>query len=177
MVCAHRLRDWQRAISRRGRPFADLGILCRIPLEPMLAHILAQVVDTTDLRSSRSGGATVPAAAHRLRQCRRAMTHRGGLFADFRTRTSTCTRCMHSRMQLSSLHLNGGADSPGLLSMNLIGGQFRMNVEHSAAPRACTDTITLFHARNLNPRHSGDEETLRGVAVRKTVAHVKAGSI
>ncbi len=56
-------------------------------------------------------------------------------------------------MQLSSLHLNDGADSPGLLSMNLIGGQFRMNVEHSATPRACTDTIVqLYFMQGISTR-------------------------
>ena len=77
-VAAHRLRACRRAMAHRRRRFADLAI----PLTPMLAHILSRVIDETDCRPSRSGGATVPVAAHSLRACRRAMAHRRRRFAD-----------------------------------------------------------------------------------------------
>ena len=43
--------------------------------------MFAREVDWTDFRLSRSGGGTVPMAAHSLRECRRAMERRGRLFA------------------------------------------------------------------------------------------------
>jgi antitoxin component HigA of HigAB toxin-antitoxin module len=79
-VAAHRLRACRRAMAHRRRRFADLAI----PLTPMLTHILTWVIDATDFRPSRSGGATVPVAAHSLQACRRAMAHRHRRFVDFR---------------------------------------------------------------------------------------------
>ena len=52
------------------------------PVTPMLACMLAWAVDRTDFRPSRSGGGSVPAAAHSLRECRRAMARRRGQLAD-----------------------------------------------------------------------------------------------
>ena len=77
-VAAHRLRACRRAMAHRRRRFADLAI----PLTPMLTHILTWVIDATDFRPSRSGGSTVPVAAHSLQACRRAMAHRRRRFAD-----------------------------------------------------------------------------------------------
>ena len=77
-VAAHSLRACRRAMAHRRRRFADLAI----PLTPMLTHILTWVIDATDFRPSRSGGATVPVAAHSLQACRRAMAHRRRRFAD-----------------------------------------------------------------------------------------------
>ena len=114
-ACATRRTVWESS----REPWRDGGRLLpdlRISAAPMLARILAWARDATDFRPSINGGATVPLAAHRLGACRRAMAHPGRRFADFRdsvTRTSTCTRCMQSRMQLSSLHVNDVSDSPG----------------------------------------------------------------
>ena len=77
-VAAHSMRECRRAMARRSRLFADLGS----SVTPMLARMLARAVDGTDFRLSRSGGGTVPVAAHSLRECRRAMERRGRLFAD-----------------------------------------------------------------------------------------------
>jgi hypothetical protein len=60
-------------MERGHRLFAYLGL----PVIPMLAHMLAWLVEVTDFRPSRNGGGTVPAAAYSLRQCRRAMVGRG----------------------------------------------------------------------------------------------------
>ena len=43
-VAAHRLRECRRAMTHRGRRFAEVGI----PLPPMLARVLARVVDATE---------------------------------------------------------------------------------------------------------------------------------
>ena len=51
------------------------------PVTPMLACMLAWAVDGTDFRPSRSGGGSVRAAAHGLRECRRAMARRRGQVA------------------------------------------------------------------------------------------------
>ena len=76
-MAAHSLRECRRAMERRGRLFADLGS----SVTPMLARMLARAVDGTDFRASRSGGEREPAAAHSLRECRRAMERRGRLIA------------------------------------------------------------------------------------------------
>jgi len=65
-VAAHSLRECRRAMERRGRLFAHLWY----PVIPRLARMLARLVDGTDFRLSRSGGGTVPVAAHSLRECR-----------------------------------------------------------------------------------------------------------
>jgi hypothetical protein len=51
------------------------------PVTPMLACMLAWAVDGTDFRPSRSGGGSVRAAAHGLRECRGAMERRRGQVA------------------------------------------------------------------------------------------------
>ena len=72
---AHGLGEWPRAMARRHRLLPDLGISA----PSVVARILAWVTDATDSRPSRSGGATVPVAAHRLRACQRWRTGIGGL--------------------------------------------------------------------------------------------------
>jgi hypothetical protein len=76
-VAAHSLRACRRAIAQRGRLHAHLGF----PVAPRLARMLAPEGDGTDFRPSRSGGGTVPVAAHSLRACRGAMAQRGRLHA------------------------------------------------------------------------------------------------
>jgi hypothetical protein len=63
-----------------GRLFPDLGISA----PSVVARILAWARDGTDFRPSRSGGATVPVAAHSLRACQRGMAHQRRRFAGFR---------------------------------------------------------------------------------------------
>ena len=77
---AHGLREWPRAMARRGRRFADLAI----PLTPMLHPHSRGVTDATDSEPSINGGATEPVAAHRRRACRRAIAHRRRRIADLR---------------------------------------------------------------------------------------------
>ena len=79
---AHGLREWPRAMARRGRRFADLDRGISAP--SVVARILARARGATDFRPSRSGGATVPVAAHRRRACRRAIAHRRRRIADLR---------------------------------------------------------------------------------------------
>ncbi len=115
----------------------------------MFAHILARAVDATDFRPSRSGGATVPVPAHRLRECRRAISRRGRRFADFRDSVYSHfdSRCMHSRMQLSSLHLNEDADNPGFFSKHGFHGQFgRLTCECRARATRSAYTHPIGHA-------------------------------
>ena len=54
----------------------------KYPVTKMLAHMLAWAVDAADFRLSRNGDGAVPAAAHGLRACGRAMARRRGPFAD-----------------------------------------------------------------------------------------------
>jgi len=68
----HGLREWPRAMARRGRLLPDLGISApsgfpRILMGPIYDH------RQTEVR---------PVAAHRPRACRRAMAHRRRRFAD-----------------------------------------------------------------------------------------------
>ena len=74
---AHGLGKCLRAMARRGRRLPDL----RISAPSVVARILVWARDATDSRPSRSGGATVPVAAHRLRACQRWRTGAGGLQA------------------------------------------------------------------------------------------------
>ena len=69
-----------RALARRRGQFADL----RYPATPTLAHMSTRAVDGTDFRPSRNGDGAVPAGAHSLRECGRAMARRRGQFADLR---------------------------------------------------------------------------------------------
>jgi hypothetical protein len=77
---AHGLREWPRAMARRGGLLPDL----RGSAPSVVARILAWARDATDFRPSINGDATVALAAHRLGACRRAMARRGRRFADFR---------------------------------------------------------------------------------------------
>jgi hypothetical protein len=67
----------------------DLGY----PVTPMLAHMLARVVDGTDFRASRSGGGSEPAAGRHSRQeCGRAMAR-----PRFRRTRDVCMQeCMNA---------------------------------------------------------------------------------
>ena len=67
-------------MARRGRLFPDLGISA----PSVVARMLAWARDGTDFRPSRSGGATVPVAAHSLRACQRGMAHQRRRSAGFR---------------------------------------------------------------------------------------------
>jgi hypothetical protein len=100
-------------------------------LTPMLAHILARAVDANGFGPSRSGGETVPVAAHSCESVGERR-HTGAVFFLTLCTTSeigytqykcSCARCMHSRMQLSSLHLNEDAGSAGFFSEDCFHGQ------------------------------------------------------
>ena len=74
-MAAHSLRECRGAMARRGGRLPYLGY----PVTPMLAHMLAWGGRRGRLfRPPRSGGGSVPVAAHSLRECRGAMARRGG---------------------------------------------------------------------------------------------------
>ena len=74
---AQRARECQQLMVRRRMLYAYLGY----PVIPRLARMSARLVDVTFFRPSRSGGGTVPVAAHSLRAYRRAMVRRRILYA------------------------------------------------------------------------------------------------
>ena len=85
-VCESAGERWRDGAGR----LPDLNISA--PL--VVARILAWAVDGTDFRPSRSGGGSVRAAAHGLRECRRAMAQWRGRVAgpqDF----GPLGRCTH----------------------------------------------------------------------------------
>ena len=172
---AHGLRERGRAIARRRSLFADFGY----PVTIMLAHIVAWAVDGADFRLSRSGSGSGLAAAHGLRECRRAIARRRGLFADFGDSVFSHLKltCMHARMQISSLTL-----------MMTLRNSYRrsgskgcceglpMNVEHVHYPlHALTRSCNLTTRNEIPPRGTNldpwHEETRRRFreAIRTTV--------
>jgi hypothetical protein len=76
---AHRVFQLTAMARRRGQ-FADL----RYPATPTLAHMLTRADNGTDFGPFRNGDGTMPAGAHSLRECGRAMARRRGQFADLR---------------------------------------------------------------------------------------------
>jgi hypothetical protein len=71
-VAAHSMRECRGAMVRRRRLNASLGF----PVTPMLARMLARIVDGTDFRLSRHGYGADPVAAHSMRECPEAMVRR-----------------------------------------------------------------------------------------------------
>ena len=111
-------------------------------------------------------------------------TGAGGLpFRDsVRTRTSTCTRCMHSRMQLSSLHFHEVCDSPRFFfSKDGFHGQFGRLTRECRARATCrvhtrTRSGTSTSCNESRPLALRDEETAAAVT-RDTAQQTKAGAI
>ena len=89
---AHSLRECGRAMARRRGQVADLGD----PVTPTLAHKLMREYDGTDFRPSRNGDGAVPAVAHSLRECGRAMARRRRQFADLGYKSQ---RCLHASLR------------------------------------------------------------------------------
>ena len=98
------------------------------------------------------------------------------------TPTSTCTRCLHSRMQLSSLHLNEDAFSPRFFfSKDCFHGQFgrltrecRARVTCRVHTRTRSGTSTLCN--ESRPLALRDEKTA-GAVTRDPVQQMNAGAI
>ena len=82
-ACASRRTVWESG-RERWRDGAGFYRTLRFRSHRFLHTNWRRVTDATDSRPSRSGGATVPVAAHMRRACRRAMAHRRRRFADFR---------------------------------------------------------------------------------------------
>jgi hypothetical protein len=149
---AHGLREWPRAMARRGRLLPDLGISApsgfpRILMGPIYDH------RQTEVR---------PVAAHRPRACRRAMAHRRRRFADLARFGKLALQhapvaCTHE--QLSSLHLNEDAVGPRFFfSQDCFHGQWGglpVNVEHvsHAVCIHAPDRARPPRATNLDPWH------------------------
>ena len=69
-------------VGQRWRDGAGRLPILGYPVTKMLAHMLVWAVDAADFRLSRNGDGAVPAAAHGLRACGRAMARRRGTLAD-----------------------------------------------------------------------------------------------
>ncbi len=74
---AHSLRECVKAMAPRRGQLTDL----RNPATPTLAPMLMRADDGTDFGPLRNGEGALPAGAHSLRECGRAMVRRHGQFA------------------------------------------------------------------------------------------------
>ena len=104
---AHGLREWPRAMARRGRRLPDLGI----SPPSGFPRILARARDDGDRFSTidNRGRRCLREPAHGLREWPRAMARRGRRLPDLGISAYTPQHapyvCSH-RMQLSSVHLD-----------------------------------------------------------------------
>ena len=91
---AHGLREWPRAMARRGRHLPDLGISA----PSVVARILARARDgdrfsTIDERGRRC----LREPAHGLGEWPRALVRRGRLLSDLRISAPTVVACILAR--------------------------------------------------------------------------------
>ena len=172
---AHGLREWPRAMARRGRRLPDLGISA----PSGFARILARARDgdrfsTIDNRGRRC----LREPAHGLREWPRAMARRGRRLPDLGISAYTPQHapyvCSH-RMQLSSVHLDEALAQTVRRSSKAGFGRLHVRTCHTpckASTRPCTSTLRS----DSRPLASRGEETL-GEVVPNTAHQMNARAV